>query len=278
MNAPPPRQPDVARPVTESTRDRVTGVDIRVDRVGAGDPLVILNGLLGLNEHWFPCLGPIAAEREIVLLQPPLLEMRGKGLSVEGVQSLIESVLESLLDRPAVVMGNSFGGHIALRIARDRPELVEGMVLIGSSGLFERSFERGVQHAPSRSWLEGKIAELFFNRSAMLPSMVDRAHDVLSQRPAARAMVRLGRSAKRDYLGDQLHLITPRTLLVWGRQDIVTPPEVAEEFADKLAHAELHWVERCGHAPHIENPPEVAAAVVAFLGRLRGAGAGASVA
>src|SRR5690606_13193057 len=106
-------------------------------RAGRGRPVVILNGLLGLNEHWFPCLGPLTSRAECLLLQPPLLEMRGKGLSVDGVAHLIESVLETLTDEPAIMVGNSLGGHVALRLAHRRPDLVAGLVLIGSSGLFE---------------------------------------------------------------------------------------------------------------------------------------------
>lgn len=256
------------RPVTASTHDRVTGVDIRVDRAGRGDPLVVLNGLLGLNEHWFPCLGPLARRAECLLLQPPLLEMKGKGLSVDGVLRLTISVLETLIDKPAVIAGNSLGGHIGLRLAVERPDMVRGLVLIGSSGLFERTFERSVQHDPSHQWLETKIGELFYDKSKMLPGMVDMAYAELSRRTAARAFVKLGRSAKSDHVGELLPGIDKPVLLLWGRQDIVTPPPVAEEFAKRLPCAHLRWIDQCGHAPQIEQPGEVAEAIAAFLDEL----------
>jgi 2-hydroxy-6-oxonona-2,4-dienedioate hydrolase len=212
------------RPITASARDRVTGVDIRVDRVGQGRPVVVLNGLLGLNEHWFRCLGPMAERAECFLLQPPLLEMRGKGATVQGVVNLIESVLETLVDEPPVVVGNSLGGHVGLRLSLQRPDMVAGLVLLGSSGLFERGFERGVQHAPSYEWLDKKIKDLFHDPGRMLPGLVDQAYEELSRRSAARALVRLGRSAKQDHLGELLPRVDAPTLLLWGRQDQVTPP------------------------------------------------------
>lgn len=251
--------------VTASAHDRVTGIDIRIDRMGAGEPLVILNGLLGLNEHWFGCLGPIASRAECLLMQPPLLEMRGKGTTVEGVLRLVTSVLETVIDRPAVVVGNSLGGHIALRMAHERSEMVRGIVLLGSSGLFERTFERGVQHAPSHDWLTRKISELFADPSRMHPDMIDMAYQELSRRSAARALVRLGRSAKNDHLGDILPQIETPTLLVWGRQDIVTPPEVAEEFEQRMPNARLRWIDACGHAPQIEQPEAVGRHIAEFL-------------
>lgn len=230
--------------------------------------MVVLNGLLGLNEHWFPCLGPLAKRAECLLLQPPLLEMKGKGLSVDGVLRLTISVLETLIDKPAVIAGNSLGGHIGLRVAVERPDMVRGLVLIGSSGLFERTFERSVQHDPSHQWLEKKIGELFHDQSKMLPGMVDLAYGELSRRSAARAFVKLGRSAKNDHLGELLPGIEKPVLLLWGRQDIVTPPAVAEEFARRLPSARLRWIENCGHAPQIEQPDAVAGAIAAFLDEL----------
>lgn len=255
-------------PITASTHDRVTGVDIRIDRIGRGDPIVILNGLLGQNEQWFPLLHSIVSRGECLLIQPPLLQMKGAGCTVVGVTRVVESVLDTLIDRPAVLVGNSLGGHIALRIAMDRPELVRGIALVGSSGLFERSFEQGVQKDPSRDWLDRKIRELFADDSRLDPNLVDRVHQELRSRTSARAFVKLGRSAKRDYLGDMLHRVHAPVDLIWGRQDIVTPPSVAHDFHRLLPNARLTWLEDCGHAPQLEQPDLLAGAIGSLLDRL----------
>lgn len=250
--------------------DRVTGVDVRVDRMGAGEPIVVMNGLLGLNEHWFPCLsqliGPhVPFDAQILLLQPPLLEMKGSGCSVHGVSQLLVSLLNTLVDRPAILIGNSFGGHVALRIAMAYPDLVRGLVLVGSSGLFERGFERDVTHNPSYEFVDRKIREIFYDPSSILPGMTQMALDALSRRTSARAMVRLGKSAKRDHLGDELHTVRCPALIAWGRQDNVTPPEVAQQFADLIPNSRLRWTDRCGHAPHIEHPSKLAADIQQFV-------------
>lgn len=270
------RAPRPTRLVSDRAVDRVTGLDVRIDRVGAGDPVVILNGLLGLNEHWFGCLPPIADRAECLLLEPPILEMRGAGATVSGLVELIGSLVGSLTDRPAVLVGNSLGGHIALRLSLARPELVRGLVLLGSSGLFERTFEGGAQHSPSRAWLEKKIGELFADPSRMHPGMVEMAHAELSRRSAARALVRLGRSAKADHLGELLPAVRAPVQLLWGRQDVVTPPEVALMFRELLPDARLDWLDPCGHAPQIERPGEVGAGIARFLDELVGRSASAA--
>ena len=256
-------------PVPASTVDRVTGLDIRIDRAGSGRPLVFLNGLLGMNEHWFGVLGPLAECAECILLQPPLLEMKGKGCSVDGVTQLTIALLESVVDEPAVLLGNSLGGHVSLRVAMERPDLVRGLALVGSSGLFERSFEKGVQHSPSREWIDNKIRGLFYDQEFhRIDALVEMAHQKLSQRSAARALVKLGRSAKRDHLGDQLQKVPVPVVIPWGKQDNVTPPEVAEQFHELLPDSRLVWIDECGHAPQIEKPTEVARAVFDFIEEL----------
>ncbi|MBL8745975.1 MAG: alpha/beta hydrolase [Phycisphaerae bacterium] len=230
--------------------------------------MVILNGLLGLNEHWFPLLPSLVQRSEVFLLQPPLLEMKGTGCTVDGVTRLISGVLETLIERPAIIVGNSLGGHVALRMALENHPLVRALVLVGSSGLFERGFEKGVEHSPSRNWLERKIQDLFHDPSRMIPGMVDTAYAELSRRTAARALVKLGRSAKNDHLGDRISGLTTPVLLAWGRNDIVTPPDVAQQFHALLPNSQLVWIDRCGHAPQIERPEELGAAIRDYLDQL----------
>jgi pimeloyl-ACP methyl ester carboxylesterase len=229
---------------------------------------------LGKNEHWFRALPSLVDRAECFFVQMPLLEMRGTGCSVSGVTQLTASLVESLVEEPVVLVGNSLGGHVALRVALSRPELVRGLVLVGSSGLFERSLERDVQHSPSEAWLQRKIGELFYDPGNMWPEMVEEAFETLSRRTAARALVKLGRSAKRDHLGEELPRIDVPCLIAWGKQDTVTPPEVAEQFASLLPRSELRWIDRCGHAPQIERGAELGELIRGYLGRLGGAGFG----
>ena len=179
---------------------------------------------------------------------------------------LLSNALEQFLGgQPSVLVGNSFGGHIAVKIAINRPDLVKGLVLAGASGLIEKSMVSDIQIRPSREWLARKIGELFHDRSKMNPSDVERAHAVLSQRGGARAMVKLSRTARKNHVGDQLALVKAPTLILWGRHDIVTPPEAAEQFAARIPRNKLVWLETCGHAPMIECPEEFGAALNAFL-------------
>lgn len=235
---------------------------------GKGKPVVFLHGLVGLNDHWEDTARRIPEGYRVVMVQMPLLDLRGDDCSIHGATELTVRLLEQHLGEPAVLVGNSFGGHVALGICLSRPDLVRGLVLAGASGLIEKSMVRDVQIHPSREWLEEKIGELFFDRSKMRMADVDRAHAELSQKRKARAMVKLSRSARRNHLGDKIGDIRIPTQLIWGKQDIVTPPEACDQFKAKIRDSRVAWLEPCGHAPMIECPDQFADALVTFLREL----------
>ncbi len=249
----------------------LSGVDvpITIERLGSGRRIVFLHGLVGLNEHWDGVVELIQHRLACVLLQVPLLALRGSDCSIDGVMVLTIQFLERHFDEPVVLVGNSFGGHVALRVAIERPDLVSGLVLTGSSGMIEESIVSNVQIRPSREWLKRKIAELFYDpEKYMSESDLDRAHKELSERPGARAMVRLSRSARRNHLGDRTGKMTVPTQLIWGKDDIVTPPQAAEMFMEAIPDSRIEWFESCGHVPMIEKPQAFARVLLQFAAEL----------
>lgn len=248
----------------------------RVIECGEGPSVVFLHGLVGLNDHWRKVIGRIRGGVRSTLFELPLLDLKGSDCSVQGVTELTIAFLEEHVQTPTVLVGNSFGGHVALRIAHKRPDLVRGLVLAGSSGLFERTLVRGAPVRPPRDWVAEKIAELFYDKSALDESDIDRAHQVLNTRQGARAMVRLSRTARRNHLGDVLGDIATPTLLIWGREDVVTPPSAAQGFHDLMPNTELVWVEKCGHTPMLEAPQVFSEALLRFADRVYGSAASQS--
>lgn len=244
-------------------------VNAQVTEVGQGQPFVFLHGLVGLNKHWDAVVSRVCHRVRCVLLELPLLELRRADCSIQGVAELTRVFLEDWLgDGPAVLVGSSFGGHVALRIAMDQPELVRALVLTGSSGVGERPIETGNKFRRNRQWIVERIAELYYDRSNMRDEDIQRAEQLLSHPLQGKRMVRLSNSALKNDLGDQLCRIIAPTLLIWGRDDVITPPEAARGMADRLPDAQLVWFDRCGHVPMIEHPEPFAESVLAFADEL----------
>jgi pimeloyl-ACP methyl ester carboxylesterase len=135
--------------------------------------------------------------------------------------------------------------------------------------MIEKSMVSDIQTRPSREWLTRKIGELFYDPARHLRDAdIDRAHQELSKRSGARAMVRLSRSARRDGIEARVCEIAAPTLLIWGRNDVVTPPEAAEQFMSRLQDSRIIWFDECGHTPMIEKPEEFSRALLDFAGEL----------
>lgn len=232
---------------------------------GEGRPVLFLSGLIGTNRHWANVIRLVKDRVRCLALEVPLLELKGDDCGVPGVTAMVGRFVRETLDQPPIYVGSSFGGHVSLKLALEQPELVAGLVLAGSSGLAEKPL-LGSDRTPrnDREWLTDRVAELFYDRAKMDPRDVDRAWDELGNRRKARAMIKLSRSARTDHLGSVLHRIKAPTLVLWGREDIVTPPEAAREFAAKIPDARMHWIEQCGHAPMVEEPEAFAEALMAF--------------
>jgi 2-hydroxy-6-oxonona-2,4-dienedioate hydrolase len=257
---------------TELVKSQVTltgmsGKQIAADVVecGTGVPVVFLHGLVGLNEHWEHVVRSISDRARCVTLEMPLLSLRKSDCSIQAVSAMTMQFIDKHFDEPVVLVGNSFGGHVALRVSHERPELVHSLVLAGSSGLIERTVVKGAPVRPTREWLIEKIGELFYDKSFMDPGDVDRAYALLNERGGARAMVKLSKSARRDSMADDLGEIEQPTLLIWGKEDVVTPPSAGQGFTELMPNAELFWIDNCGHAPMIEAPGPFAEAMHAFF-------------
>jgi len=227
--------------------------------------LMLLHGMFGQSDNWRSCAVRLARHWRVIAPDLPVLDLP---LGDTGVRSLVDHV-EKLLDRESidrvVIAGNSLGGHIALSLALRHPRRVAALVLAGSSGLFKRGFEAVVPRRPSREWVRLKIREVFFEDQHASPQLVDEVYGTVTDIRRARKIVRMAKSAKHENLGDNLHRVGCPVLLVWGKEDIITPPAIAHEFKHYIPQAELHFIPRCGHSPNIERPDELSQIVEGFL-------------
>jgi pimeloyl-ACP methyl ester carboxylesterase len=226
---------------------------------GHGLPLVVMHGLMGKCENWEGVLKYVPEGCRGIALHLPLFQEGGHQLdSIETIRDFARSYLDSEGFDRVVLGGNSLGGHIALHLALEMPHRVEGLVLTGSSGLFEREVTGSRGANPPRTWVREKMCEIFYEEEMVTDELVDDVCGVIAHRRSTRDLVRIAKSAKRDNLAQRLGEIRCPTLLVWGRQDEVTPPSVAREFHELLHQSQLEWIDRCGHAPMMERPYEFA--------------------
>jgi pimeloyl-ACP methyl ester carboxylesterase len=237
---------------------------------GEGEPVVLLHGLMGRMEHWEETLESLGNMCRAIALSLPILEHDVPEASIEGVGRYVARFLDALDIPKAVVGGNSLGGHVALELALAYQERVSGLVLTGSSGLLERGFTRGVPHRPSGEYVREKMEEIFFDARLVTPEWVESVRRTVTTPASALRVLRFARAAKRHNIEGRLGHIPVPTLLVWGRDDRITPPEIAERFHALLPDSRLRFLPRCGHAAMLEQPDAFNELVAEWLVETRG--------
>jgi pimeloyl-ACP methyl ester carboxylesterase len=166
---------------------------------------------------------------------------------------------------PLVLCGNSLGGLVSIEICLRHPDQVSGLVLAGSAGLYERSLTSGMRPKPSREFVRSVASDIFFDPGLITEQMVDEWYEAVLDRDYVRFLLRVSRATRDRRLNHQLKHLRLPTLIVWGREDKVTPPDVAESFQRQIDGAELHFISDCGHAPNLEQPALVADLLQQFL-------------
>jgi pimeloyl-ACP methyl ester carboxylesterase len=168
------------------------------------------------------------------------------------------------LDR-AVLCGNSLGGQVAIDFCLQHPGRVERLVLAGSAGLFERSLAGGRMLRHCRKLVREQACEIFHDPIHVTDELVEDIYAMLGDRQYRRFLLRVAMATRDRHMLDELAQVEAPTLIIWGRNDTITPPFVAEQFFDELPSSELAFIDHCGHAPPIEQPEEFARLMNAFL-------------
>jgi len=232
--------------------------------IGAGIPVLFLHGLLGKPADWKEVMERNSGGRRLLALQLPILELPPSGDLLEDLTEYTLRFLDHQGIPSAILVGNSLGGHLALRLALMAPDRVAGLGLVGSSGLFEKSISTR-RATVTREFVRMAIEEIFHDPVHATDDMVEEAFSIILDRDSRRRIVSLARAAKRDNLASELHRLQCPTFMVWGKQDRITPPAAAAEFHERIPGSKLDWIDVCGHAPQIEFPERMAASLRRFL-------------
>lgn len=232
-------------------------------------PVILLHGMLGDLSNWTATIQCLAETGYRVIA--PVIPVYGLSLrqtSVPGLADYLDSFLQHLSIDTSILVGNSLGGHVALLYALERPARVAAMVLSGSSGIYEAHLGTSTMRRYDRDFIRERTELTFYDPAHATEELVDEMMDVVSDRPRALRLIKIARSADKEIVLEELPKLDMPTLLVWGNNDVITPPDVGEEFRNELPNAELHFIDECGHAPMIEHPQEFNEIMLGWLQRL----------
>ncbi|MBL0132429.1 MAG: alpha/beta fold hydrolase [Chitinophagaceae bacterium] len=235
---------------------------------GTGEPLMLLHGLFGALSNFNPLISYFRQYNKVIVPLLPLLEMDILHTSVGGLAKFVHRFLEARDYQQVHLLGNSLGGHVALIHTLKHPERIKSLILTGSSGLFENGMGDSYPKRGDYEYIKKKTELTFYDPNTASKELVDEVYGIVNNRMKAIKIIALAKSAIRNNLGDELNQIKQPTLLVWGNNDTITPPFVGKEFNKLIPNSEIHFVDKCGHAPMMEVPDEFNAILHKFLKKL----------
>jgi len=238
--------------------------------MGEGPEAVLfLHGLFGTPEHWKSVMERLADRYRVIAPQLPIDPKPGrrrKGVqTVRDLSDLVAQLIKTLQIDPFVICGNSLGGLIAIDLSVRHPKFARGLVLAGSAGLFEKSPIRGLRSRPSKDFVRSTISGIVYDQSFVTDKLVDQWYHSVTDRDYIRFLLRVSRATRDRCVEDELGKLKLPTLIVWGRNDEITPPSIGEEFQSRIDGAQLEFIDACGHAPNWEQPDRFARLMDDFL-------------
>ncbi len=235
---------------------------------GQGEPLVLLHGLFGALSNFKDLVENFRQHYKVVVPLLPLFELDILHTTVGGLGKFVHRFIEAKGFINIHLLGNSLGGHVSLIYLLKHSERVKSLILTGSSGLFENGMGDTYPRRGDYEYIKKKTELTFYDPKTATKELVDEVFDITKNRIKVIKIIALAKSAIRNNLGDELNNIKQPTLLIWGNNDTITPPFVAREFNRLIPNSELYLVDKCGHAPMMEQPEEFNLILHKFLKKL----------
>jgi pimeloyl-ACP methyl ester carboxylesterase len=221
---------------------------------GEGPVLILLHGLFGALSNFKEVVNHFSPRYKVVIPMLPLYDLPVLDTSAKSLARFLHEFIKFKGFDSVYLLGNSLGGHVALIYTKKHPEMVKALILTASSGLYENAFGSSFPRREDKEFIRNKVALTFYDPSHANDELVNECFEIVNDRGRVLRILAIAKSAIRHNMAKDLPDMNIPACLIWGKNDTITPPEVAEEFQQKLPDAELFWIDQCGHAPMMEHP------------------------
>lgn len=225
--------------------------------VGEGTPIIVLHGLMGGLSNFDSVTDYFSKKGfKIVIPELPIYTMSLLKTNVKSFAKYLYDFIEYKGFKEVILLGNSLGGHIGLYHTKLYPDKVKALIITGSSGLYESAMGSGYTKRSDYEVIKKKAEEVFYDPKVATKEIVDEVFATVNDRNKLIKTLAIAKSAIRHNMAKDLPNMEIPICIIWGKNDTVTPPEVAEEFHELLPDSDLFWIDKCGHAAMMEHPDE----------------------
>ncbi|MCU0697821.1 MAG: alpha/beta fold hydrolase [Myxococcaceae bacterium] len=258
----------------------VEGVRVRYLDVGEGPAVVLLHGFASSIENWVAVIPALKGKHRVLAV-----DLKGFGWTDRPVgdyspaaqAALVRAVMKERGVDKAAVVAHSWGSSVALAFALAYPEATERLALYDAwvyesqlPSMFQLARAKGLGEFLFAAFYsergDERLANAFYDPEIIPEKLVEDVERAM-ERPGTRAAALEAVRGMRFFeVEGRYSSIKAPTLLLWGREDIVTPLSVGERLSRELPNARLVVYPRCGHFPMIEAIAASNRELVTFLG------------
>jgi len=263
------------------------GLKIHYHEAGKGEAVVLLHGGGPGAASWSNFrgnIGELSKKYRVIMMDQPGFGKSDRALyEGERIGAFAARALSKLLKHLGIdkahLIGNSMGGHVSMKFAIDYPERTGKLILMapavqvtfvtpapseGSKHLF--GYYRGTGASPEK--MRAFLSTLVYDQAMVTDELVQQRYEISAEPKTVEWTKKMFSNPGRfEELWRELDKIPQKTLLLWGRDDRVTPLERALFMVQSLPNAELHVVSKCGHWVMIEHPQLFNRLCLEFLDR-----------
>lgn len=263
---------------------RANGYDFAYLETGEGIPLVLIHGSLLDCRYWRPHLAALGKFAHVVAPSrrshwPADPKAVPKGYTTDTHAHDMGCFIEALDSGPVDLLGHSYGGYIALRMAISRPDLIRSLILVEPGGPIEGMAVSGYLKDP---WVFARVAKLiaggqtslgvalFMDTVCGTPEWADCDEDYQSMTlDNAHTLSEQIKESRRPFAAEELASITCPTLLVGGARTPSPFPEVLDELEALISHSERITFNEASHLVNMECRDGFDRALIKFTSDLR---------
>lgn len=246
-------------------------------------PIVLLHGTSASLHTWDGWANALKDKHRVIRFDLPGFGLTGPTLDdnyrIENYSHVVIEVLDKLKVDRAILVGNSLGGYVSWATAVFYPDRVAKLVLIDSSGYpFQaKSIPIGfkiastpilnklMQQVLPRGMVESSVKNVYGNPELVTPELVSRYFDLTTRAGNRQALVERLQQMRPGQFTQRLSELKLPTLIMWGDQDKLIPPDIADRFHKDIIGSQLVRFNELGHVPQEEGPLETVNAFKVFL-------------
>jgi pimeloyl-ACP methyl ester carboxylesterase len=250
----------------------IDGYRIHYVEGGSGQPIVLIHGLGSHGEQDWSALAPYLISAGYHVYAPDLLGFGKSAQPPDGTFSipvqakLVEGLLDAKNLSATALGGVSMGGWVATQVALDQPQRVSKLLLFDSAGMnFKLNFDRALFTPQTEEQVDGLMA-LVTPDPPRIPGFLKAAFVRESRRNGWVVRKALdSMMAGQDYVDERFHELKMPMLIVWGRQDVMTPLSLGESMHREARQSALAIYDGCGHVAVYVCVDRIAPTVTDFL-------------